>query len=289
MKKKNILLGGMIVAVVLFTASYMPAAAQQSKKDAPSSVETIVDRANQVSYYQGKDGRADVDMRIIDAQDRTRTRQFTILRRDDASAGNKAGQTGNDDYTGDQRFYVYFKAPPDVSGTVFMVWKHVDINRDDDRWLYLPDLDLVKRIAASDERTSFVGSHFFYEDVSGRNTNEDKHELVNVTDTYFILDNTPKRPDLVEFSHFKMWIHRETFIPVQTEYYDNRGEAYRRYTVLNVERPRGFLTVTKSKMEDLKTGGHTIIEYSRVEYNIGLPENIFTERYLRKPPMKYID
>jgi len=245
------------------------------------SVDEIVARANQVSYYQGKDGRADVHMRIVDAQGRERTRRFTILRRDDV-------QQANQDTSADQRFYVYFKGPPDVRDTVFMVWKHVARNKDDDRWLYLPDLDLVKRIAASDERTSFVGSHFFYEDVSGRNTNEDEHKLAEVTDKYFILENTPKNPDQVEFSKYKMWIHRDTFLPIQTEYYDKRGEPYRRYMVLKVSKPQGFLTAVKSKMEDLKSGGHTVIEYSDVAYNVDLPKDIFTERYLRKPPMQYI-
>ena len=41
-------------------------------------------------------------------------------------------------------------------------------------------------------------------------------------------------------------------------------------------------------MEDLRSGGHTTIEYSMVEYDVGLPRDIFTERYLRKPPMEYV-
>lgn len=270
-------IAGLLTATLLCC---LPAAAQ----DLPD-VDEIIHRANHTSYYQGQDGRADVQMRIVDAQGRERTRQFTILRRDDQPT---AEQAEADSFTGDQRFYVFFKAPPDVADTVFMVWKHVALDRDDDRWLYLPDLDLVKRIAASDERTSFVGSHFFYEDVSGRNTNEDKHELLEVTDKYFILDNTPKNPDQVEFSHYKMWIHKETYLPIQVEYYDQRGEAYRRYTVVNVARPQNFLTVTQSKMEDLRSGGYTTITYSDVEYNVGLPKDIFTERYLRKPPLEYI-
>jgi hypothetical protein len=274
-------------ALFLIATLWGSAAAQEKQEDVPS-VETIVARSNQMAYYQGRDGRADVNMRIVDAQGRTRSRRFTILRRDALPPEEKAETYEEDQYTGDQKFYVYFKAPPDVADTVFMVWKHVEVDRDDDRWLYLPDLDLVKRIAASDERTSFVGSHFFYEDVSGRNITEDKHELVDITDQYFVLDNTPKKPELVEFSHFKMWIHRETFLPIQTEYYDQRGEVYRKYKVLNVSRPQGFLTVTKSEMRDLRTGGHTTIEYSEVAYNVGLPEEIFTERFLRKPPMEHI-
>ena len=140
--------------VVLLAASAAPAG------ETPD-VGEIVEKANRVAYYQGDDGRADVNMSIIDAQDRERTRQFTILRRDNRPPEDRAHQEAPEEYTGDQRFYVYFNAPPDVSNTVFMVWKHVDMDSDDDRWLYLPDLDLVKRIAASDERTSFVGSHFF--------------------------------------------------------------------------------------------------------------------------------
>jgi outer membrane lipoprotein-sorting protein len=287
MRQRISVLAGAGLGCLVLTALCLTAAAQEKGEGAPS-VETIVSRSNRIAYYQGKDGRADVNMEIVDAQGRTRTRRFTILRRDNAPPEDRAGTGETEEYTGDQRFYVYFKAPPDVRNTVFMVWKHVEMNRDDDRWLYLPDLDLVKRIAASDERTSFVGSHFYYEDVSGRNTNEDKHDLVDVTDTYFVLDNTPKQPETVEFSHYKMWIHRDTFLPIQTEYYDQRGEAYRRYKVLNVSKPQGFLTVTKSKMENLRKGGHTTIEYSQVEYNVGLPRDIFTERYLRKPPMSYI-
>lgn len=286
---KRYLLSYVLAAAVLFSAAgWQTSVFASEDKGRVPSVEQIVKRSNRVAYYQGEDGRADVHMSIVDSQGRERIREFTILRRDEAPPEDRADQYGPDEYTGDQKFYVYFKSPADVSGTVFMVWKHVAMGEDDDRWLYLPDLDLVKRIAASDKRSSFVGSHFFYEDVSGRNINEDKHKLADVTDTYFVLDNIPKNPDQVEFSRYRMWIHRDTYMPVQTEYYDKQGEAYRRYKVVNVSRKQGYLTVTRSKMENLRSGGYTIIEYSQVEYDVGLPEDIFTERYLRKPPMDYI-
>ncbi len=276
------------VSCLLAAAGWHMDASAREEGGETSSVETIVNRANRAAYYQGKDGRADVRMRIVDSQGRERNRELTILRRDNAPPGDQADKYAEDEYTGDQRFYVYFKAPSDVRNTVFMVWKHMDVDQNDDRWLYLPDLDLVKRISASDKRTSFVGSHFFYEDISGRNPNLDEHELADVTDTYFILDNTPKNTDNVEFSRYRMWIHRDTFLPIQIEYYDKGGEAYRRYTVENVSSPQGFLTVTRSKMENLNTGGYTTVEYSEVEYNVGIPKDIFTERYLRKPPMEYL-
>lgn len=260
-----------------------PARVQEEEEgEKAPPVGEIVEKTNRVAYYQGEDGSAKVYMTIKDSQGRERHSQFTILRRDEKGPeGSEA-----DMHCGGQKFYLYFHIPADVNKMVFMVWKHLD--KDDDRWLYLPGLDLVKRIASTDKRTSFVGSHFFYEDVSGRNINADIHELVKTSKTIFLLKNTPKDPESVEFSHYNTWIHRETFIPTQVDYYDKNGEKYREYKALKVEPLQGYLTVTKAVMKDLRAKEETIIEYNNVKYNIGLPEDIFTERYLRRAPVKYL-
>lgn len=242
------------------------------------SVGEIVAKTNQVAYYQGKDGRARVKMTITDAQGRERARAFTILRRDTDQGEGAAG--------GDQKFYVYFSRPADVNKMAFMVWKHM--SGDDDRWLYLPALDLVKRIAAADKRTSFVGSDFFYEDVSGRATTEDNHTLAKTTETYYVLHNTPKDPGSVEFASYDMWVHRASFVPVKIEFFDANGAKYREYQALKVETVQGYPTVTKAQMKDLRTGSTTVNEYEDVRYDLGLPEDIFTERYLRTPPREYL-
>jgi len=252
-----------VLALVLLS---LPAAAMD--------VGEIVAKANRVSYYQGQDGRARVKMEITDNQGRKRSRDFVILRKD------------ADDKDQEQKFYVYFNRPADVNKTVFMVWKHP--GADDDRWMYLPALDLVKRIAAADERTSFVGSDFFYEDVSGRNPEEDTHELVETTDNYYVLKSTPKKPELVEFSYFKSYIHKQSFIPVKIEFYDKRGEEYREATAEKVDTIQGYPTVTQGSMTDLRSGSKTVLTYSSVQYDMGLPDDIFTERYLRQAPMEYI-
>lgn len=243
--------------------------------DTPPTLDEIVQRTEQVAYYQGRDGRARVAMTITDSQGRIRKRRMTILRRDDEEAGG-AGQ----------RFYVYLHYPADVKNTVFMVWKHP--GQDDDRWLYLPALDLVKRIAAGDKRTSFLGSDFFYEDISGRSITEDTHTLVETSDNYYVVDNVPRDPQSVAFSHFIMWIHRDSFVPVKVEYYDRQGEKYRVYEALAVETIEGYPTVTEARMQDLRSGGETVLRFSRIDYDLEIPQEIFTERYLRQPPGQYI-
>lgn len=237
-----------------------------------TDVREIVNRANLAAYYAGKDGRATARMTITDAEGRKRIRQFAILRRDVRDGG-------------DQDYAVLFSRPADVRNTVFLVKKHV--GRDDDRWLYLPSLDLVKRIAAGDKRTSFVGSHFVYEDVSGRRVEEDAHELTETTDRFYVVKNTPIDAGSVEFASWTVWIDKRTFIPMKSEYVDRGGEVYRRLEALDVSVIEGYPTVTRMQATDLRSGGSTLSEFQNVEYDLGIPEDLFTERTLRSPSRRW--
>jgi hypothetical protein len=246
-----------------------------STQAAAMSPQEIVNRTSVTAYYQGKDGKAQVHMTITDAQSRERSREFTILRTDVDDRDNN-----------EQKFYVQFNRPADVNRTVFMVWKHAQ--KDDDRWLYLPALDLVRRIAANNGRSSFVGSHFFYEDVSGRSPTADTHTLADETDQYYVIESVPIEPHSVEFTKYITWIEKNSFVPVETKYYNAGGEHYRTYTALKVDNIEGWPTVVKSRMQDLHSGGETVLSYQSVDYDIGLPKSIFTERYLRNPPSQFL-
>lgn len=238
-----------------------------------NDADAIVERANLAAYYAGNDGRAEARMIIRDAQGREQRRQFTVLRR-------------NVERGGDQEFLVVFSQPSDVRGTVYLVRKHV--NRDDDRWLYLPGLDLVKRIAAGDKRTSFVGAHYFYEDVSGRRPSDDRHELLETTAEHYILRHVPRDGRSVEFASYVTWIDRRTFLPVKIEYTNPAGQLYRRVEVLGVEEIGGHPTVTRSRVSDLAGGGRTDMEFRFVSYDLGMPAEVFTERSLRSPPREWL-
>ena len=265
MRKFNHFIFGALAALLMALPTWASAADL-------TDVNEIVRQANNVSYYAGNDGRSQSRMTITDKQGRTQIRQFTILRRDRADGG-------------DQDYLVLFSRPADVRRTVFLVAKHV--KGDDDRWLYLPGLDLVKRISAGDKRTSFVGSHIFYEDVSGRRTDEDTHELVETTDEHYVLLNKPKDPGSVEFAGYKIWIEKKSLLPVKMEFSDDKGEVYRRMTSSEIQDIQGHPTATKMLVEDLRSGGNTVIEFRNIEYDLGIPEDIFSERSLRNPPLDW--
>ena len=103
-------------------------------------------------------------MRLISKGGQERIREMTMLRKNFGEIG------------GDQKYFMYFFQPADVKDMTFMVYKYH--GKDADRWLFVPSISMVRRIAAKDKHSSFVGSDFTYEDVSGRNLQEDAHSIV---------------------------------------------------------------------------------------------------------------
>lgn len=262
--------------LILFVLTILLPNISYSQSD--MTAKEIMDKANNIYYYGADDGKANIKMTITDLRGRERVREFVTLRKDVTDGG-------------DQKYYVYFKKPSDVEGMVFMVNKKAALNEDDERFLYIPAVDLVKRISAKDKRTSFAGSHFTYEDVSGRSTLEDTFELIDVVkidgkEAYHI-KATPKNKDSVEFSYYEAYIDKKTYIPLKAKLYDKGGSLYKELTVLEIKEIQNIPTVTKARIVDMEKG-ETVMEVTGIEYNIGLKDNIFTDRYLRKAPRKWI-
>lgn len=237
------------------------------------TIEQIVEKANKAYRYLGDDVKSTAHMDIRDKNGKTiMERELVILRK------NTGGLN--------QKWYAYFKQPADIKKMVFMAWKQD--GKSDKRWIYLPSLDLVKRLSSADRRGSFAGSHFAYEDVTGRNPKEDTHELLERGKDFYKIKSTPKKAGTVEFSYYVSWVDKKTFQPTKTILYDKAGKAYKQFDMLASKEIQGFPTMTKFSMTDLKTKESTVATMSNIEYNIGLEEKIFTEASLRRAPRQYL-
>jgi outer membrane lipoprotein-sorting protein len=236
---------------------------------------TIIANSLQAFYYTADDMHARVFMRLINAQGRERSREMTMLRK---NIGDE----------GEQRYYIYFHAPPDVKGTAFMVWKH--LQQEDDRWIFIPAIKLVRRIAADDKRSSFVGSDFTYEDVSGRAVDDETHTLLRTEELdgrpVYVVESTPK--EKADYERRVSWIDRERWLPLREEYFDIRGEKVRLFTAEQVAQVGGYWTAMVRTMKNLQTGHRTETRFEQVDYAIELQQSLFSERYLRNPPSQWI-
>lgn len=258
-------LGWLIAITVFASASAAPA-------QAPSG-EEIMRRAHLAMYYAGTDMRTRVTMRLVSREGSERVRELTMARRTLREGG-------------EQRYFLFFHRPPDVREMAFLVWKYP--GRDDDRWLYVPALKLVRRIAASDKHTSFVGSDFSYEDISGREPEEDSHRLVREETVggrdAHVVESIPRDPGGAEFSRKLSWIETATGLPLREEYYDQRGDLARVFTADEVKAVQGFWTVTRRTMTNVQSGHRTEVTLSDTRYDLKLAPDLFTERALRAPP-----
>jgi outer membrane lipoprotein-sorting protein len=162
----------------------------------------------------------------------------------------------------------------------------------------LPALDMIRQIAASDARSSFVGSDFSYEDVSGRNIAADTHTLLREEKlgdkNSYVVESVPKEP--IDYIKKISWIDQATFLPLKEEYYDVQNDLVRVFAAEKIEEISGMEgqeqkkipTIIRRTMKNLKTGHRTDVTYTSVFYNVGLKNDIFAERYLRNPPDEWI-
>jgi hypothetical protein len=213
------------LALLLVSGIGYSQGAEQNNIVDPNNVMTIVNQANLAAFYPGDDARAQARMLIYDKQGNQQLRQFSIIRKDRTDGG-------------DQDILLQFSKPSDIKGTMLLVAKHLAAA--DDRWLYLPALDLVKRISAGDKRTSFVGSHFFYEDISGRNINDDNFSLLKDTLTSYQINAVPKEPKSVEFSSYILTIDKQYNLPISIEYLNHQGKKYRKVEALTIKKSAMF-------------------------------------------------
>jgi len=50
----------------------------------------------------------------------------------------------------------------------------------------------------------------------------------------------------------------------------------------------GYPTITKSRVSDLDGKGETNMEFRFIAYDLEIPEDVFTERSLRRPPRDWL-
>ena len=268
------------LAMVLLLGSIVAA---QSAEALAASAEEIMDRSQRAYHYAGADAKGRLTMELIGRDGGKRVRVITMLRR-------------NQNENGDQKYFMYFHEPGDVRRMTFMVWKYPA--REDDRWIFVPAVDLIRRIAAEDKYSSFVGSDFSHEDVSGRGVAEDTHSLLREEkledrDTY-VIESIPREP--AAFTKRISWIDKQNFLPLKEEYFDARNELHRVFTADRIEDiavgegddRRVYPTIMKRTMRNVKTGHRTEVTVNSVTYDLGLKDADFSERRMRRPSRTWI-
>lgn len=189
----------------------------------------------------------------------------------------------------DRKSIMFFIYPGDVKGTGFLTWDYDQVGKDDDKWLYLPAMKKIRRISGSSAKKDFfMGSDFTYDDMGGRNVDEDTHSLLGEEiidgNKCWKLESTPKDNRDI-FSKKIAWVRQDCLISVKVEYYDKIGKLHRKLEMSKINKVDGFWVAQYMQMTNVQTEHQTIMEISNPKYNMKLDETKFSVTTLEKGSM----
>jgi len=227
----------------------------------------------------GRDARLAIRMRLYDRRERVRERALTLF----ALRGGPGRPV-----TGD-RTLVRFTYPNDIKGTAFLVWESP--SGEDERFLYLPSLGRVRRIAGSETQESFVGSDFTYEDIGGREFEDYSYTMLAEEATWTAADGSVHPAYRLEsrtrdagarFPRVVSLVRKDNFVVVHAEVFGKRNEVQKTFDVIRLEKADGYWTSLEMRMTDQVQHIRTELVMEKVEYDVGLKPDDFSRRALER-------
>jgi len=187
------------------------------------------------------------------------------------------------------RTMIVFQKPANIAGTRFLTMDTA--SGGSDRWIFLPSLGKVRRIAASESGGSFMGTDFSYDDISSmdRDVSLDTHtflreETLNGKLCY-VIQSVPKNSSF-QYSKTIVWIDKTSFLIYKSEMYNRRNELAKVMEMTDFKDVQGRLTPMKTKISTVGTGTSTTIYMDIIKYDEQIPEGVFTTAYLETGKIK---
>ena len=84
------------------------------------------------------------------------------------------------------------------------------------------------------------------------------------------------------YQRLVLWIDHDRLIPLQVDFYDRRGSRKKELVLRDVRDVGAIPTAYQLEMRDLAQGGRTVVDLSEVEYDTGLPDDLFTKRSFQR-------
>jgi hypothetical protein len=245
-------------------------------------------------------GTADASARDIVQQcnfkypgDDQQTHLTIILRDKDGNEKKNVYNRSWKDYQGKDgiadKMVLITEYPPDAKGSVFMRWGYTG-DKNADQWIYLPVLKKTRRVSVRDPGESFLGSDLTHADIGGRALDADDHRLVSSEkrgdDTIYMIESVPRDMSKALYAKVVSWFVKpgddwSDCSKRQVQYYDRRGEPLKEQVISWQHSGKAWLW-SEMTVRNTQTGHTSIFQVTDVQTNVGLKDDIFTERNLTK-------
>jgi hypothetical protein len=215
--------------------------------------------------------------------DTVSTRSRMVIRAKNGSTSERVIDQYSKDGPRGSRNMIVFQRPATVAGTRFLTMENP--GSADDRWIFLPSLGKVRRVAASEGSGSFMGTDFSYDDISSasRDAGLDAHTLLREEAlngaACYVIQSVPKDSSY-QYSKMIQWIEKESRITVKIELYDKKNALVKTVKMSGVKEVQGRLTSTITEISTHAAGTSTAINIDIIKYDDPIPEGVFTTGYL---------
>lgn len=189
-----------------------------------------------------------------------------------------------EDKEGLEHQVMVFHSPASVKDTRFLQIENKD--RDDDQWIYLPALKKVRRIAASEKDSSFMGSEFTYEDLKSKEIEDYSHTLLREGEfngyDCWVVESIPKNPKDSDYEKIIQWVVKDpdVLMAIKLELYKKANALQKIATFLDLKKISGYWTPQKTTMENVQNNRKTILILMKVEHDKAVSPRLFSTYFL---------
>jgi len=177
---------------------------------------------------------------------------------------------------------ILITAPARDEGTSYL-------KRGNEIWNWVPRIGRVVKMPPSMMSQSWMGSDFTNDDLikEASIVTDYTHKLVGdstIADRdCYELELTPKPDAPVIWSKIKMWISKNDYLELRTEFYNEYNEKVNVMEGSEIKTLGGRLLPAKLEMipQD-KENQKTVLEYQNLNFNPGISENFFTIQQMKR-------
>lgn len=186
------------------------------------------------------------------------------------------------------KMVLYTQFPPDAEGAAFMRWAYTAASdKNADQWIYLPVLKKIRRVSIRDPGDSFLGSDLTYADISGRDINADEHKLTKTlkrgNQVIYAVESVPVNKSTALYGKTVSWFVKDrdwdSCVKRQVDFYDKKGEPLKRQ-VIKWQRVKKAWVWSEVLVKNVQTGHSSLFQITDVKINLGLHDDMFSERSL---------
>ncbi len=178
---------------------------------------------------------------------------------------------------------VIFDRPKDVSGTALLTVGHKTV--DDERWLYLPGLKRVKRIASNNQSAPFMGSEFAYEDIGTRTLEKYSYKFLREEKfdglDCWVSEIYPKDRNSA-YTRQIGWLDKAEYRPLKVEFYDRKATLLKTLQLKDYQKHLDkYWRPGRLEMVNHQTGKSTTLLFKDYRFGNGYTERDFDQTSLQ--------